>query len=149
MDNIWIILLALSAILIAFYSKKVDKAEYPSNYEKKGKKGKKAKKAKKAKAAKPVRENRMLEGSMLGLFIGIVLSTILVDKIALCISGCFFAGLVLGMIFKRKIYVECLEEPEIEELLVDIPEAAEEIPSEETVAEEVAAEPEAEIITAE
>ena len=138
MDYIWIILVALSAILLAIYSKKVDKAEYPSNYESK-------KKKKKAKKAKPVRENRMLEGSMLGLFIGIVLSTILTEQIALCISGCFFAGLVLGMIFRRKIYIECLEEPELDELLVDIPESAEEITAEETPAEE----PEAEIITAE
>ncbi len=141
MDYIWIILVALSAILIAAYSKKVDKAEYPSNYVSK----KKGKKAKKTKAPKPVRENRMLEGSMIGLFVGIVLSTILTEQIALCISGCFFAGLVLGMIFRRKIYIECLEEPELDELLVDIPESAEEITAEETPAEE----PEAEIITAE
>ena len=53
MDYIWIILLAISAIIIAVYSKKVDKAEHPASYKKEGKKGKKAKKAKKAKA-KPV-----------------------------------------------------------------------------------------------
>lgn len=136
MDYIWIILVALSAILLACYNRRVDKAEYPSNYESK-------KKKKKAKKVKPVRENRMLEGSMLGLFIGIVLSTILTEQIALCISGCFFAGLVLGMIFRKKIYVECLEEPDLGEF--EIPETAEEIPAEEAVTEEL----EAEIIAAE
>lgn len=111
MDYIWIILLALSAILIAVYGKKVDKAQHPNAY----KKTKKGKKAKKEKAVKPLRENRILEFSMAGLFIGIVASFILTDKVALVISGCFFAGVVLGMIFKKKTYVESLDELEIEE----------------------------------
>lgn len=136
MDYIWIIFLALSAILIAAYSKKVDKVQHPNAY-KKTKKGKKAKKAKKAKAIKPLRENRMLEFSMAGLFIGIVASFILTDKVALIISGCFFAGIVLGMIFKKKTYVESLDELEIEE----------EIYLGYTSYE--ATEPEAEVITAE
>ena len=38
MDYIWIILLAISAIIIAVYSKKVDKAEHPASYKKEGKK---------------------------------------------------------------------------------------------------------------
>lgn len=140
MDYIWIILLALSAILIASYSKKVDKAQHPNAY-KKTKKGKKAKKAKKQKSQKLLRENRMLEFSMAGLFIGVVASFILTDKVALVLSGCFFAGVVLGMIFRKKTYVESLDELEIEEEY----EAAVE---EAAVAEEVT-EPEAEIITAE
>ena len=144
MDYIWIILLALSAILIAAYSKKVDKAQHPNAY-KKTKKGKKAKKAKKQKAQKPLRENRILEFSMAGLFIGIVASFLLADKVALVMSGCFFAGVVLGMIFRKKTYVESLDELEIEEDFEEAPVAAEEIPAE---AEE-AAELEAEIITAE
>ena len=114
MDYIWIILLALSAILIAAYSKKVDKAQHPNAY-KKTKKGKKAKKAKKQKAQKPLRENRILEFSMAGLFIGIVASFLLADKVALVMSGCFFAGVVLGMIFRKKTYVESLDELEIED----------------------------------
>ena len=114
MDYIWIILLALSAILIAAYSKKVDKAQHPNAY-KKTKKGKKAKKAKKQKAQKPLRENRILEFSMAGLFIGIVASFLLADKAALVMSGCFFAGVVLGMIFRKKTYVESLDELEIED----------------------------------
>lgn len=140
MDYIWIILLALSAILIASYSKKVDKAQHPNAY-KKTRKGKKAKKAKKQKSQKLLRENRILEFSMAGLFIGVVASFILTDKVALVLSGCFFAGVVLGMIFKKKTYVESLDELEIEEEY----EAAVE---EAAVAEEVT-EPEAEIITAE
>ena len=114
MDYIWIILLALSAILIAAYSKKVDKAQHPNAY-KKTKKGKKAKKAKKQKAQNPLRENRILEFSMAGLFIGIVASFLLADKVALVMSGCFFAGVVLGMIFRKKTYVESLDELEIED----------------------------------
>lgn len=114
MDYIWIILLALSAILIASYAKKVDKAQHPSAY-KKTKKGKKAKKAKKQKAQKPLRENRILEFSMAGLFIGVVASFLLTDKVALVMSGCFFAGVVLGMIFRKKTYVESLDELEIED----------------------------------
>ena len=114
MDYIWIILLALSAILIAAYSKKVDKAQHPNAY-KKTKKGKKAQKAKKQKAQKPLRENRILEFSMAGLFIGIVASFLLADKVALVMSGCFFAGVVLGMIFRKKTYVESLDELEIED----------------------------------
>ena len=114
MDYIWIILLALSAILIAAYSKKVDKAQHPNAY-KKTKKGKKAKKAKKQKAQKLLRENRILEFSMAGLFIGIVASFLLADKVALVMSGCFFAGVVLGMIFRKKTYVESLDELEIED----------------------------------
>ena len=140
MDYIWIILLALSAILIASYSKKVDKAQHPNAY-KKTKKGKKAKKAKKQKSQKLLRENRILEFSMAGLFIGVVASFILTDKVALVLSGCFFAGVVLGMIFRKKTYVESLDELEFEEEY----EAAVE---EAAVAEEVT-EPEAEIITAE
>ena len=97
MDYIWIILLALSALLIAIYSKKVDKAQHPNAY----KKAKKGKKAKKQKAQKPLRENRMLDFSLIGLFIGIVASTVLTDKAALLISGGFFAGVVLGMIFRN------------------------------------------------
>jgi len=149
MDYIWIILLALSAIIIAAYSKKVDKAQHPNSYKKakKGKKGKKAKKAKKQKAVKPLRENRMLEFSMAGLFIGVVASFILADKVALVLSGCFFAGIVLGMIFKKKTYVESLDELDIEEDFEEAPVAAEEAPAE-AEAEE-AAELEAEIITAE
>ena len=146
MDYIWIILLALSAILIAAYSKKVDKAQHPNAY-KKTKKGKKAKKAKKQKAQKPLRENRILEFSMAGLFIGIVASFLLADKVALVMSGCFFAGVVLGMIFRKKTYVESLDELEIEEDFEEAPVAAEEAPAE-AEAEE-AAELEAEVITAE
>lgn len=146
MDYIWIILLALSAILIAAYSKKVDKAQHPNAY-KKTKKGKKAKKAKKQKAQKPLRENRILEFSMAGLFIGIVASFLLADKVALVMSGCFFAGVVLGMIFRKKTYVESLDELEIEEDFEEATVAAEEAPAE-AEAEE-AAELEAEIITAE
>lgn len=146
MDYIWIILLALSAILIASYSKKVDKAQHPNAY-KKTKKGKKAKKAKKQKSQKLLRENRILEFSMAGLFIGVVASFILTDKVALVISGCFFAGVVLGMIFRKKTYVESLDELEIEEDFEEAPVAAEEAPAE-AEAEE-AAELEAEIITAE
>ena len=139
MDYIWIILLALSAILIAAYSKKVDKAQHPNAY-KKTKKGKKAKKAKKQKAVKPMRENRVLEFSMAGLFIGIVASFLLADKVALVLSGCFFAGIVLGMIFKRKTYVESLDELEIEdEIYLGYT----------SYNEAETAEPEAEIITAE
>lgn len=146
MDYIWIILLALSAILIAAYSKKVDKAQHPNAY-KKTKKGKKAKKAKKQKAQKPLRENRILEFSMAGLFIGIVASFLLADKVALVMSGCFFAGVVLGMIFRKKTYVESLDELEIEDDFEEATVAAEEAPAE-AEAEE-AAELEAEIITAE
>ena len=146
MDYIWIILLALSAILIAAYSKKVDKAQHPNAY-KKTKKGKKAKKAKKQKAQKPLRENRILEFSMAGLFIGIVASFLLADKVALVMSGCFFAGVVLGMIFRKKTYVESLDELEIEDDFEEATVAAEEIPAE-AEAEE-AAELEAEIFTAE
>jgi hypothetical protein len=114
MDYIWIVLVALSAILLAINGKRVNKAEHPNTY-KKAKKGKKAKKAKKQKAVKPMRENRVLEFSMAGLFIGIVASFLLADKVALVLSGCFFAGIVLGMIFKRKTYVESLDELEIED----------------------------------
>lgn len=147
MDYIWIILLAISAIIIAVYSKKVDKAEHPASYKKEGKKGKKAKKAKKAqKAKKPLRENRMLEFSMAGLFIGIVASTLMPEKIAILISGCFFAGLVLGMIFKKKTYVESLDELDIDEDFEEAP-VAEECFEEATADEEP--ELEAEIITAE
>ena len=139
MDYIWIILLALSAILIAAYSKKVDKAQHPNAY-KKTKKGKKAKKAKKQKAQKPIRENRILEFSMAGLFIGIVASFLLADKVALVMSGCFFAGVVLGMIFRKKTYVESLDELEIEdEIYLGYT----------SYNEAETAEPEAEIITAE
>ena len=49
MDYIWIILLAISAIIIAVYSKKVDKAEHPASYKKEGKKGKKETKKSKPK----------------------------------------------------------------------------------------------------
>lgn len=139
MDYIWIILLALSAILIASYSKKVDKAQHPNAY-KKTKKGKKAKKAKKQKAQKPLRENRILEFSMAGLFIGIVASFLLADKVALVMSGCFFAGVVLGMIFRKKTYVESLDELEIEEEIYL---------GYASYNEAETAEPEAEIITAE
>ena len=111
MDYIWIILLALSALLIAIYSKKVDKAQHPNAY----KKAKKGKKAKKQKAQKPLRENRMLDFSLIGLFIGIVASTVLTDKAALLISGGFFAGVVLGMIFRKKTYVESLDELDIDD----------------------------------
>ncbi len=143
MDYIWIVLVALSAILLAINGKRVNKAEHPNTY-KKAKKGKKAKKAKKQKTVKPMRENRVLEFSMAGLFIGIVASFLLADKVALVLSGCFFAGIVLGMIFKRKTYVESLDELDIEEeaepsLGYTAYEAA----------EEVEAELEAEIITAE
>ena len=144
MDYIWIILLALSAILLAINGKRVNKAEHPNTY-KKEKKGKKAKKAKKQKAVKPLRENRILEFSMAGLFVGVVASFILTDKVALVLSACFFAGIVLGMIFKKKTYVESLDELDIEEDFEEAPVAAEEIPAE---AEE-AVELEAEIITAE
>ena len=120
MDYIWIILLALSAILLAINGKRVNKAEHPNTY-KKEKKGKKAKKAKKQKAVKPLRENRILEFSMAGLFVGVVASFILTDKVALVLSACFFAGIVLGMIFKKKTYVESLDELDIEE---DFEEAA-------------------------
>ena len=144
MDYIWIILLALSAILLAINGKRVNKAEHPNTY-KKAKKGKKAKKAKKQKAVKPLRENRILEFSMAGLFVGVVASFILTDKVALVLSACFFAGIVLGMIFKKKTYVESLDELDMEEDLEEAAVAAEEIPAE---AEE-AAELEAEIITAE
>ena len=144
MDYIWIILLALSAILLAINGKRVNKAEHPNTY-KKEKKGKKAKKAKKQKAVKPLRENRILEFSMAGLFVGVVASFILTDKVALVLSACFFAGIVLGMIFKKKTYVESLDELDIEEDFEEAPVAAEEAPAE---AEE-AAELEAEIITAE
>ena len=102
---------------------------------------KKAKKAKKQKAVKPMRENRVLEFSMAGLFIGIVASFLLADKVALVLSGCFFAGIVLGMIFKRKTYVESLDELEIEE------EYEEAVSLDYTAYE--SEEPEAEIITAE
>ena len=142
MDYIWIILLALSAILIAAYSKKVDKAQHPNAYKKtkKGKKAKKAKKAKKQKAQKPLRENRILEFSMAGLFIGIVASFLLADKAALVMSGCFFAAVVLGMIFRKKTYVESLDELEIEdEIYLGYT----------SYNEAETAEPEAEIITAE
>ena len=139
MDYIWIVLLVLSAILLAINSKKVSKAEHPNTY-KKAKKGKKAKKAKKQKAVKPLRENRVLEFSMAGLFIGIVASTVMADKVALILSACFFAGVVLGMIFKRKTFVESLDELDIEE---------EYIPAPGYTAYEEFAEPEAEIITAE
>lgn len=139
MDYIWIILLALSAILIAAYSKKVDKAQHPNAY-KKTKKGKKAKKAKKQKAQKPLRENRILEFSMAGLFIGIVASFLLADKVALVMSGCFFAGVVLGMIFRKKTYVESLDELEIEDEIYL---------GHTSYNEAETAEPEAEIITAE
>ena len=144
MDYIWIILLALSAILLAINGKRVNKAEHPNTY-KKEKKGKKAKKAKKQKAVKPLRENRILEFSMAGLFVGVVASFVLTDKVALVLSACFFAGIVLGMIFKKKTYVESLDELDIEEDFEEAPVAAEEISAE---AEE-AAELEAEIITAE
>ena len=144
MDYIWIILLALSAILLAINGKRVNKAEHPNTY-KKEKKGKKAKKAKKQKAVKPLRENRILEFSMSGLFVGVVASFILTDKVALILSACFFAGIVLGMIFKKKTYVESLDELDIEEDFEEAPVAAEEFSAE---AEE-AAELEAEIITAE
>ena len=136
MDYIWIILLALSAILLAINGKRVNKAEHPNTY-KKEKKGKKAKKAKKQKAVKPLRENRILEFSMAGLFVGVVASFILTDKVALVLSACFFAGVVLGMIFKKKTYVESLDELDIEED-VDLG----------YTAYEVSEEPEAEIITA-
>lgn len=139
MDYIWIVLLVLSAILLAINSKKVNKAEHPNTY-KKAKKGKKAKKAKKQKAVKPLRENRVLEFSMAGLFIGIVASTVMADKVALVLSGCFFAGVVLGMIFKRKTFVESLDELYIEEEFE---------PELSYTAYEDFAEPEAEIITAE
>ena len=144
MDYIWIILLALSAILLAINGKRVNKAEHPNTY-KKEKKGKKSKKAKKQKAVKPLRENRILEFSMAGLFVGVVASFVLTDKVALVLSACFFAGIVLGMIFKKKTYVESLDELDIEEDFEEAPVAAEEISAE---AEE-AAELEAEIITAE
>ena len=163
MDYIWIILLVLSAILIASYGKKVSKAEHPNACEKEGRKGKKSKKAKKAKKAKkqkaqkPLRENRMLEFSMAGLFIGIVASFVLTDKVALLLSGCFFAGLVLGMIFRKKTYVESLDELDIEEDYTPDFEAEENAEAE--TADEFtfepfsvdfdAEEPEAEIITAE
>ena len=149
MDYIWIILLALSAILLAINGKRVNKAEHPNTYkkEKKGKKAKKAKKAKKQKAVKPLRENRILEFSMAGLFVGVVASFILTDKVALVLSACFFAGIVLGMIFKKKTYVESLDELDIEEDFEEAPVAAEEAPAE-AEAEE-AAKLEAEIITAE
>ena len=137
MDYIWIILLALSAILLAINGKRVNKAEHPNTY-KKEKKGKKVKKAKKQKAVKPLRENRILEFSMAGLFVGVVASFVLTDKVALVLSACFFAGIVLGMIFKKKTYVESLDELDIEEDFEEAPVAAEE-----------AAELEAEIITAE
>ena len=90
-----------------------------------------------------MRENRVLEFSMAGLFIGIVASFFLADKVALVLSGSFFAGIVLGMIFKRKTFVESLEELDIEE------EPSLDYTSYE--AEEAFAEPEleAEIITAE
>ena len=140
MDYIWIVLVALSAILLAINGKRVNKAEHPNTY-KKAKKGKKAKKAKKQKTVKPMRENRVLEFSMAGLFIGIVASFLLADKVALVLSGCFFAGIVLGMIFKRKTYVESLDELEIEE-------EYEEAVSRDYTAYE-SEEPEAEIITAE
>lgn len=147
MDYIWIILAALSAILIAIYAKKVDKAQHPNAY-KKTKKGKKAKKAKKQKAQKPLRENRMLEFSLAGLFIGIVASTVMTDMVAILITGCFFAGLVLGMIFRKKTYVESLDELDIEEDYEPTPMAEEAF---EEPAFEAAEEPEleAEIITAE
>lgn len=106
MDNIWIVLVVLSAILIAISNKRVNKAEHPNAY---------LSKKKKPKKIKPVRENRMLEFSMAGLFVGIVLSTLMADKLALCISACFFVGLVLGMIFRKKTYVESLDELDIEE----------------------------------
>ena len=139
MDYIWIVLVALSAILLAINGKRVNKAEHPNTY-KKAKKGKKAKKAKKQKAVKPMRENRVLEFSMAGLFIGIVASFLLADKVALVLSGCFFAGIVLGMIFKRKTYVESLDELEIEdEIYLGYT----------SYNEAETAEPEAEIITAE
>ena len=140
MDYIWIVLVALSAILLAINGKRVNKAEHPNTY-KKAKKGKKAKKAKKQKTVKPMRENRVLEFSMAGLFIGIVASFLLADKVALVLSGCFFAGIVLGMIFKRKTYVESLDELEIEE------EYEEAVSLDYTTYE--SEEPEAEIITAE
>ena len=140
MDYICIVLVALSAILLAINGKRVNKAEHPNTY-KKAKKGKKAKKAKKQKAVKPMRENRVLEFSMAGLFIGIVTSFLLADKVALVLSGCFFAGIVLGMIFKRKTYVESLDELEIEE------EYEEAVSLDYTAYE--SEEPEAEIITAE
>ena len=140
MDYIWIVLVALSAILLAINGKRVNKAEHPNTY-KKAKKGKKAKKAKKQKAVKPMRENRVLEFSMAGLFIGIVAAFLLADKVALVLSGCFFAGIVLGMIFKRKTYVESLDELEIEE------EYEEAVSLDYTTYE--SEEPEAEIITAE
>lgn len=111
MDYIWIVFAALSAILLAIYGKKVDKAQHPGAY----KKTKKGKKAKKQKAQKPLRENRVLEFSMAGLFIGIVVSFFLADKVALIISACFFAGIVLGMIFRKKTYVESLDELDIED----------------------------------
>ena len=139
MDYIWIVLVALSAILLAINGKRVNKAEHPNTY-KKAKKGKKAKKAKKQKAVKPMRENRVLEFSMAGLFIGIVAAFLLADKVALVLSGCFFAGIVLGMIFKRKTYVESLDELEIEdEIYLGYT----------SYNEAETAEPEAEIITAE
>ena len=144
MDYIWIVLAALSAILLAISSKRVSKAEHPNTY-KKAKKGKKAKKAKKQKAVKPMRENRILEFSMAGLFIGVVASFFLADKVALVLSGCFFAGIVLGMIFKKKTFVESLDE-------LDIDEEFEEAPVTEVLSEEPATEEpelEAEIITAE
>lgn len=140
MDYIWIVLVALSAILLAINGKRVNKAEHPNTY-KKAKKGKNAKKTKKQKAVKPMRENRVLEFSMAGLFIGIVASFLLADKVALVLSGCFFAGIVLGMIFKRKTYVESLDELEIEE------EYEEAVSLDYTAYE--SEEPEAEIITAE
>lgn len=111
MDYIWIIFAALSAILLAIYSKKVDKAQHPNAY----KKAKKGKKAKKEKAQKPLRENRMLEFSLIGLFVGVVASTVLTDKVALLCSAGLFAGIVLGMIFRKKTYVESLDELEVEE----------------------------------
>ncbi len=145
MDYIWIILLALSAILLAINGKRVNKAEHPNTY-KKSKKGKKAKKAKKQKAVKPLRENRILEFSMAGLFVGVVASFILTDKVALVLSGCFFAGIVLGMIFKKKTYVESLDELDIEEDFDEAPAAVEESPAPEA---EETADLQAEIITAE
>ena len=137
MDYIWIIFAALSAIILAIYSKKVDKAQHPGAY-KKSKKGKKTKKAKKQKAPKLLRENRMLELSLAGLFLGIVASFYLTDMVPTLITGGFFAGLVLGMIFRKKTYVESLDELEIEDVYA--PDLA---------YEETATEPEAEIITAE
>lgn len=159
MDYIWIALVALSAIILAVYGKKVEKAQHPNAVKatKKGKKNKKAKKEKKQKVQKPLRENRILEFSMAGLFIGIVASFMLADKVALIMSGCFFAGIVLGMIFRKKTYVESLDELDIEEDYA--PDLAAETPVEAETVDEFtlepfsvdfeAEEPEAEIITAE